>query len=104
MRKNTHLHPDSYFDETELGEMLSEEMNELASEALDKEAIVVVFCDDTGSADKYGYEVRVGDKHVQIDSGHESALDSVVAFQDWADRMLGEDEDDDEAHVEGAEV
>jgi len=96
MRANTHLPPESYLDEADLGEILSEEMNRIAGDALGGDAVVVVFCDERGDEDKYGYEVRQGDKHVQIDSGYDSAIEAVCAFQEWAERMI--DEDEDEAH------
>jgi hypothetical protein len=36
MRTNTHLSPGEYIDEDDLGDLLSEELNRAASEALEK--------------------------------------------------------------------
>jgi hypothetical protein len=95
MRPNTHLPPESYLDESDLGELLSDEMNHTATDAIGSDAVVVVFCDDRGEDDKYGYEVRVGDVHERIDGGHDSVLEAIVAFYEWAEKELDEDEDED---------
>lgn len=92
MRANTHLPPEDYFDDTDVGEVLTEEMNELATEAVGKDAVVVPFCDERSQ--KYGYEVRVGDTHEQIDSGYATLLEALAAFQEWAERVIDEDDGD----------
>lgn len=93
MRKNTHLSPDKYLSDATLGLSLSKEMGACASEALDEPAKAVFFKE---SDDDFGYEVRVGDEHVQIDSGYETLLYAVEAFTKWYDRQVGEDNDEDD--------
>jgi len=92
VRKNTHLPADHYLSDATLGLSLSKEMDACASEALDEPAKAVFFKEGD---DDFGYEVRVGDEHVQIDSGYESLLDAVVAFTEWYDRQVGGDDDED---------
>jgi hypothetical protein len=93
MRKNTHLTPEHYLSDATLGLSLSKEMDECASEALEEPAKVVFFKEGD---DDFGYEVRVGDEHEQIDGGYETLLDAVGAFSAWYDRQVGNDEDEDD--------
>jgi hypothetical protein len=94
VRKNTHLSPDKYLSDATLGLSLSKEMDACATEALLDEPAKVVFFKE--GDDDFGYEVRVGDEHEQIDGGYETLLDAVVAFTQWYDRQVGDEDEDDE--------
>jgi hypothetical protein len=89
MRRNTHLSPEQYIDEDELGELLCEEMNLAASEALERDAVVVFF--NEGRSGFVGYEVRAGDQHVRIDGGHANVLEAILAFSEWCERQADDD-------------
>jgi hypothetical protein len=91
MRTNTHLSPEQYIDEDDLGDLLTEELNHAASEALGHDAVVVFF--NEGRSGLVGYEVREGDRHVRIDGGHANVLEAIIAFDEWCERE-SDDEDD----------
>ena len=93
MRKNTHLSSDKYLSDATLGLSLSKEMNERATEALEEDAKVVFFKE---SDDDFGYEVQCGGDHVQIDTGYETLLDAIGAFDDWYHRECGDEEEEED--------
>jgi len=95
VKTNTHLAADDYLSDATLGLSLSKEMNARAAEALDDEKAKVRFFKE--GDDDFGYEVvGDGDVHEQIDSSYETLLDAVVAFTEWYDRQVGDEDEDDE--------
>jgi len=72
-------------DEEDLGEVLLEELDELAREAFGEGAEVSPFSSGTGEETRYGYEISVDDEVVRVDGGYDSLLAMLRSLEEWCE-------------------